>query len=98
MTDAKVWNAPSIGRVDGMSVESKCYQNVVLWADYQALQARVAEHEKAVRLAFMEGWAMGCSAGESYCAGARGSTPAKDWQDSEAREATSASAGTSREA
>ncbi len=46
MTDVHVWDAPSIGRADGMSVETKCYRRVVLWEDYSALRER---YESAVR-------------------------------------------------
>jgi len=39
VTDAKVWDAPRIGRQAGMQIETACYQRVVLEADYLALRA-----------------------------------------------------------
>lgn len=40
MNDVPVWDAPRIGRKDGMLIEEKCYATVVLWGDH----ASVVEH------------------------------------------------------
>ena len=51
VSDVKVWDAPSIGRNDGMSVETKCYQHVVIWADYaKALMKVEDERDEANRV------------------------------------------------
>lgn len=51
VSDVKVWDAPSIGRNDGMSVETKCYQHVVIWADYAKALTKVEdERDEANRV------------------------------------------------
>lgn len=41
MSDVKVWDAPRIGRYEGMQLEEAAYQRVVLASDYAALRAEV---------------------------------------------------------
>ena len=41
MSDVKVWDAPRIGRYEGMQLEEAAYQRVVLASDYEALLAEV---------------------------------------------------------
>lgn len=51
MSDVKVWDAPRIGRNDGMSVEAKCYQRVVIWADHLAEVERLTKERDEARAA-----------------------------------------------